>query len=168
MLNLIGAIFSLASLLLLAGTAFKNEVNVQKRIDRILTPVQSGLRSLRADKGYDELFVENNPWNKLMMVLLIPSSIFFIVFFIRTVKDQIAHHASEYHDPFVLIGLVLLMWFVVLPVLLSAVMYAVLYPLAFALRWAREGGTKAKFIARLGVVSGVVGIACQTASASLW
>ena len=115
------------------------------------------------DEGYNDLFVKPNPWNALMIIIVIPMSVFLIVLFIGAVKYQI-HKASA--DLAGVVRVIMVTMFII-PFIWGPIVYAILYPLGFVLRWVRDGETQARYIARIGVFCGVFGIACQTVSASL-
>jgi hypothetical protein len=160
LMDIIEAVFMLASQILLSGAAFKNEDDLHARINRLLRPTESALRRLRADKGYETVVSQRNIWNTSIVVLLVPLSVLWIAGFIQVVR-QTWQHWAEWDEVTHLGSFVML--FLAIPFLFAAVVYAVLYPVAAALAWAREGGEQAKFVARLGVLCGVIGIICHVA-----
>jgi hypothetical protein len=160
MLHIIEAVFMLASLILLSGAAFKNEDDLHARINRLLRPTESALRGLGAYEGYETVLRQRNIWNTLIVILIVPTCVLWITFFVGAVR-HVWQHWAEW-DEVTHLGF-FVMCFLALPFLFAAVFYAVLYPVAAALEWAREGGAQAKFIARLGVLCGVIGIFCHVA-----
>ena len=160
MLHVIEAVFMLASLILLSGAAFKSEDDLHARVNRLLRPAESALLRMRAYEGYETVVHQRNIWNTLIVILLVPLCVLWISFFVEAVR-QVWQHWAEW-DSMTHFG-VFIMCFLALPLLFAAVFYAVLYPVAATLQWAREGGEQAKFVARLGVLCGVIGIICHVA-----